>query len=134
MRAVDTNVLIRLLTRDDPAQLRAAEDFVQHGAWISQLVLMEAAWVLEAVYGVRKKELARGLEMLLDHERLVVQEPDVVAAALAAFTRPRAPGFSDCLILAVARKAGHLPMGTFDRGLAKLEGAERLAVPGRKRA
>ncbi len=39
MRAVDTNVLVRLLTRDDPKQLAAAEAFVKPGAWVSRLVL-----------------------------------------------------------------------------------------------
>lgn len=47
--------------------------------------------------------------------------------ALAHFRKRPALGFSDCLMLAIARKAGHLPSGTFDRSLAKLEGAEHLA-------
>ena len=42
------------------------------------------------------------------------------------FQERPALGFSDCLILEVARKAGHLPLGTFDRDLGELEGAERL--------
>jgi predicted nucleic acid-binding protein len=46
--------------------------------------------------------------------------------ALARFRERPGLGFSDCLILETARKAGHLALGTFDRGLAKLEGAERL--------
>lgn len=50
MRAVDTNVLVRLVTRDDPKQVAAAESFVHRGAWVSTLVLMEATWVLTAVY------------------------------------------------------------------------------------
>jgi predicted nucleic acid-binding protein len=50
----------------------------------------------------------------------------VVASALEAFRKRPALGFSDCLMLEVARKAGHLPLGTFDRNLGKLEGAERL--------
>ena len=47
MRAVDTNVLVRLVTRDDPKQVRAAEAFVANGAWVPHLVLVEAMWVLE---------------------------------------------------------------------------------------
>jgi predicted nucleic-acid-binding protein len=50
MRAIDTNVLVRLLARDDPRQLASAEAFVQAGAWVSLLVLMEAVWVLDSVY------------------------------------------------------------------------------------
>ena len=52
MRAVDTNVLVRLATRDDAQQTAAAEAFVAAVAWVSQLVLMEALWVLVSVYGL----------------------------------------------------------------------------------
>ncbi len=48
MRAVDTNVLIRLITRDDPRQVTAAESYVARGAWVSHLVLAETVWVLSA--------------------------------------------------------------------------------------
>ncbi|MGH8219339.1 MAG: PIN domain-containing protein [Steroidobacteraceae bacterium] len=50
MRAVDTNILVRLIVRDDPAQVRAAEEFIASGAWVSHLVLAETTWVLDAVY------------------------------------------------------------------------------------
>ena len=46
MRAVDTNVLVRLLARDDAKQATAAEAFVNPGAWVSHLVLVETVWVL----------------------------------------------------------------------------------------
>jgi predicted nucleic-acid-binding protein len=126
MRAVDTNVLVRLVTRDDPKQVTAAESFIKGGAWVSHLVLMEAAWVLVAVYGVGPVELGTAVEMLLNHKDLTVQDVDVVAATLEQFQLKPALGFSDCLVLEVARKAGHLPLGTFDRTLGKLEGAERI--------
>jgi predicted nucleic acid-binding protein len=63
---------------------------------------------------------------VLNHKDLTVQDADAVNAALAHFRKRPALGFSDCLMLEVARKAGHLPLGTFDRTLAKLDGAERL--------
>ena len=126
MRAVDTNVLVRLLARDDPRQLAAAEAFVQPGAWISHLVLMEAVWVLDSVYDVKPEQIANGVEMLLDHDEMVVQDADVVKAAVAQYRRHPGLGFSDCLILEVARAAGHVPLGTFDRGLGKLQGAQKL--------
>jgi predicted nucleic-acid-binding protein len=50
MRAVDTNVLVRLVTRDNRKQVAAVESFVSKGAWLSTLVLVEATWVLTAVY------------------------------------------------------------------------------------
>ena len=126
MRAVDTNVLVRLLVRDDANQVRAAEEFIGSGAWVSQLVLAETTWVLDAVYERSAEQIAAALDMLLNHERLSVQDADVVSAATESFRERPALGFSDCLTLEIARKAGHLPLGTFDRNLAKLEGAERL--------
>jgi predicted nucleic-acid-binding protein len=126
MRAVDTNVLVRLLTRDDAAQTAAAEDYIAGGAWVSHLVLVEAMWVLVSVYDVRPEKIATAIEMLLQHKGLTIQDGDVVAAALDQFRSRPALGFSDCLILAVARKAGHLPLGTFDRDLGKLDGVQKI--------
>ena len=126
MRAVDTNVLVRLLTRDEAKQVVAAEAWVAAGAWVSQLVLAEATWVLSSVYKLGPRDIATAVEMLLDHEELTVQDSDTVAAALAHYRARPSLGFSDCLVLEIARKAGHLPPGTFDRGLGKLGGAERL--------
>jgi predicted nucleic acid-binding protein len=62
----------------------------------------------------------------LTHKALILQDREVVAAALEIFRSRPALGFSDCLLLEVARKAGHLPLGTFDRNLSKLEGADKL--------
>jgi predicted nucleic-acid-binding protein len=126
MRAVDTNVVVRLLTRDDAQQVAAAEAFVKDGAWLSHLVLAEAVWVLESVYELAPQQIVTALDMLLDHDTLSIQDSDVVAAALDRFRARSAPGFSDCLVLEIARRAGHLPLGTFDRDLAKLPDAQRL--------
>src|SRR6185295_17827624 len=103
MRAVDTNVLVRLATRDDAEQTAAAEAFVAAGVWVSHLVLVEALWVLSSVYGLESASIATAVEMLLNHRDLTVQDADTVAAALALFRKSRAVGFSDCLILEVAR-------------------------------
>jgi len=126
MRAVDTNVLVRLITRDDPKQVAAAEAFVANGAWVSHLALAEATWVLAAVYDLGAPEIMKAVGMLLNHKNLTVQESEVVSAALEHFQKKPALGFSDCLLLEVARRAGHLPLGTFDRDLGRLHGAERL--------
>jgi predicted nucleic-acid-binding protein len=126
MRAVDTNVLVRLVTRDDEKQVVAAESFISKGAWVSNLALVEATWVLAAVYELTHPEIATAVEMLLHHRDLTIQDSDTVAAALEHYRRRPALGFSDCLILEVARKAGHVPLGTFDRDLGRLDGAEKL--------
>ncbi len=126
MHAVDTNVLVRLITRDDAKQTAAAEAFVAKGAWVSHLVLAETTWVLAAAYDVPARKIAIAVEMLLNHRELAVQDPDVVAAALEKFRAKPALGFSDCLVLEIARKAGHLPLATFDKALSKLDGTQRL--------
>jgi predicted nucleic-acid-binding protein len=127
MRAIDTNVLVRLVTRDDAKQVTSAEAFVEKGAWVSHLALAEATWVLTAVYELDAPAIATAVEMLLNHRNLTLEEPEVVSNALQHFRRRPALGFSDCLMLEVARKAGHLPLGTFDRALGRLPGAERLS-------
>ena len=126
MRAVDTNSLVRLVTRDDRKQAAAAESFISKGAWVSTLVLVEGTWVLAAVYELTPPEIATAVEMLLHHKDLTIQDADTVAAALEHYRQRPALGFSDCLILELARKAGHLPLGTFDRDLGKLDGTEKL--------
>jgi predicted nucleic-acid-binding protein len=126
VRAVDTNVLVRLVTRDDVRQVATADAFIVKGAWVPHLVLAELTWVLSSVYDREPAAIATAIEMLLNHEHLTLQDPDTVAAAVERFRQRPRLGFSDCLVLEVARKAGHLPLGTFDRDLGSLEGAERL--------
>src|SRR5881396_3539145 len=125
MRAVDTNVLVRLVTRDDAKQVAAAEAFVAHGAWVPHLALAEATWVLASVYDRAPEAIAMAVEMFLNHQHLTVQDADTVAAAIGQFRRRPAVGFSDCLMVEVTRKAGHGPLGTFDRGLGRVDGAHR---------
>src|ERR1035437_392356 len=126
MLAVDTNVLVRLLTRDTARQTAVADRFIEHGAWVSVLAVAEAAWVLRTIYKQSNADIAAAVEMLLDHKDLVLQDADVVASALDLYKSRPALGFSDCLMLHIARKAGHRPLGTFDRALGSVEGARKL--------
>ena len=126
MRAVDTNLLVRLLVRDDATQVTAAEAFIENGAWVSHLVLVETLWVLDAVYERSAAQIAKAIELLLNHNHLTLQDADVVASALESFQGRPSLGFSDCMVLEIARKVGHLPLGTFDKGLAKLADVCRL--------
>ena len=126
MRAVDTNVLVRLITRDDARQVAAAEAFIANGAWVPHLALAEATWVLAFVYDRTPDAIATAVEMLVSHDYLTLQDEDAVAAAVTRFRRRPAIGFSECLMVEVARKAGHLPLATFDRNLGKIDGAQGL--------
>src|SRR5262245_37996345 len=99
MHAVDTNLLVRLLVRDDAGQMKAAEAFVAKGAWVSHLVLAEALWVLDGVYARSPEQIASAIELLLNHRELTLQDAEVVAFALDHFRSRPSLGFSDCLVL-----------------------------------
>lgn len=126
MLAVDTNVLVRLVARDDAGQVGAAEQFVSKGAWISHLVLAETLWVLDSVYELSREQIATAVEMLLNHRDLTLQDAEVVTSALDHYRTRSAVDFSDCLVLEIARKAGHLPVATFDRNFVRLDDVHRL--------
>jgi len=93
---------------------------------VSYLVLAETLWVLDAVYNLSPAQIANAVDRMLSHKELTLQDAEVVALALDHFRSRPSPGFSDCLVLEIARKAGHLPLGTFDRNLARLDGTHRL--------
>jgi predicted nucleic-acid-binding protein len=118
--------LVRLIARDDSRQTEAAESFVERGAWVSHLALTEATWVLNAVFGRSPDQIARAVEMLLRHQAITIQDSEVVASALDHFRKRPARGFADCMLLEIARKAGHLPLDTFDRSLSKLPDVEKI--------
>jgi|SRR5437667_6943487 len=126
MRAVDSNVLVRLLARDDPTQVDLAERFVASGGWVSLLALAECVWVLKAIYRLDPAQLASAIALCLSHATLSLQDADVVESALASFRARPKLGFADCLMIEIARKTGHLPLGTFDRDLDELDGAEMI--------
>jgi predicted nucleic-acid-binding protein len=126
MNAADTDVLVRLIVRDDARQTSAAERFIETGVWVSTLVLAEALWVVRKSYGLGPTEMAATVEMLLSEKDVTFEDADVVEAALDLFRARPALKFSDCLILELARKAGHLPLGTFDLDLGKIPGTQRL--------
>ena len=113
-------------TARDAKQAAASDRAIVKGAWVSHLVLAETLGVLEAVVARTPKQLAAALDLLLVHESLVLQDADVVVAALAQFRTKPALGFSDCLVLETARKAGHLPLATFSKALARVAGAQKL--------
>src|SRR5690242_14957286 len=110
MRAADTNVLVRLIVRDDPRQVESAREFISKGVWISHVVLAETSWVLQSVFEFNAEKLAFSIEMLLNHAQVTIQDADAVQAALEGFRKRPAVRFADNLILEIARKNGHLPV------------------------
>lgn len=124
--AVDTNVLVRLVTQDDEEQFASAVRFVSAGVWISHLVLVETMWVLRSDYGFSHERIIATIEDLLGRTDATIQDAETVASALTQYQNRPNLGFSDCLIVEIARKAGQLPLGTFDRNLARLDGTQQL--------
>ena len=126
MTGLDTNVLVRYLTRDEPEQYRAAKAFVEstctkeHPGLIGPVVLCELVWVLTGAYAATKEEVVRVIDQLLRTRQLVVQHRDVVRRALADYTNGAAD-FADCLIGQMNQEAGCRETVTFDQGAAKLD-------------
>jgi len=127
MAAVDTNVLVRLVTRDDPAQYQKARRFVaaNQPVFVTQLSLLELVWVLTNRYGFDKTKTRGILSALLDMEELQLQDPHVVEAALAIWKDAKAD-FADCFILATVDQAAAGPLATFDMSLAKVRGCKKI--------
>jgi len=126
MRAVDTNVIVRIITGDTRTQAAAADSFIEGGAWVPLAAVLETAWVLAANYSFSPERVAQAIDMLLSHRNLVVEDGELVQAALAAFREKPTIQFADALILETAKRAGHLPLGTFDKKLATRKGTVRL--------
>lgn len=126
MRAVDTNVLVRLIVRDDETQTAAAQAFVDGGVWVSVLALTETIWVLETVFAFSLNDQLDAIEMLLNHQLVTLEHKSAVAAAMELLRQKPSLGFTDCMLIELARAAGHLPFGTFDRKLARVDGAHRI--------
>ena len=118
MIGLDTNILVRYLTEDDPAQTIAAgrvmDSFSSDSpGFISLIVLAELVWVLESFYRFTKKEIEQVLETLLRSEELVLERAEIVSQALRMFRGSRAD-FADCLIERCGRAAGCKHTLSFD--------------------
>ncbi|MGA3028164.1 MAG: type II toxin-antitoxin system VapC family toxin [Bryobacteraceae bacterium] len=88
MTAVDTNVLVRLLTGDDSNQEAAARSLFTGGPiWIAKTVLLETGWVLSSVYGFEETAVRGALTKLLGLKNVHVEDESSVAAALALTDR-----------------------------------------------
>lgn len=115
MRAIDTNVIIRLLTADNPVQAEAAHRIIQEGdVFVSVTVLLEAEWVLRAGYGFGASDVASALRGLAGLVQVTIEDAAAVAMALNWMTEGM--DFADALHL--ARSEHCSAFVTFDRRLA----------------
>ena len=132
MSALDTNVLIRYLTRDNPEQAEAARDLlvgltVDNPGFICREVMIEVVWVLERSYRFSRERIADIVVELIATDTLVIEDDNDVAQAATAY-RQGSADFSDLMILSAANRVGAQPLYTFDRRLSRLQGTVLLDV------
>jgi predicted nucleic-acid-binding protein len=130
MIGLDTNVLVRYLTHDDPSQTAAARRMMNalssdSPGFLSLIVIAELVWVLAISYRYQKREIERVLENLLRTKELVVERADLVSQALRTFRGGRAD-FADYLIERCAHAAECQYTLTFDEKAATVAGMRLL--------
>jgi predicted nucleic-acid-binding protein len=127
---LDTNVLVRYLTQDDPVQSRRANRYISNSVarrellHLSTIVICETVWVLRGAYRVGKPDILRTLARILDTAQFSIEDPDACREALEDYADGRGD-FSDYLIGARNRRAGCSTTATFDR---KLRGSDHFRV------
>lgn len=122
MIGLDTNVVVRFLTHDDPGQTAVAVRLMHSlssdsPGFLSLIVIAEIVWVLKISYGYTKKEIEQVLERLLRSKELVIERAEIVSQALRKFGDSRTD-FADCLIERSGHAAGCEHTFTFDRAAA----------------
>jgi predicted nucleic-acid-binding protein len=121
MIGLDTNILVRYLTQDDPGQSRKATDEIEKGLaegqqfFIADLVMCELVWVLETAYGYDRREIVPALENILRTRQFQFENKDLLWTCLADY-RNKKGDFADQLIGNVGHKVGCRETLTFDSG------------------
>jgi predicted nucleic-acid-binding protein len=124
--ALDTNLLVRLLTNDDPRQAAKVEVWLRDNAspkspaYVDHIVMCELAWVLERSYAYARTQVHTALTALLEQDHLTVESPGLVRQSLLMFANGPAD-FSDYLLAARAQAAGYWPVLTLDKRAAKTD-------------
>ncbi len=130
MRGLDTNVLVRYLTRDDEQQWQRAEQYInaalaaEETCFISNIVLCELVWVLRSAYRISREELIVTLEQILRTSHFDFENKAAAWGAFQQFRQGKAD-FSDYLIGKINHQAGCTETATFD---AKLQGVEMFLL------
>ena len=132
MAALDTNVLVRLMVEDDPAQTTSAKRFLakcireNETLFIPVTVSLELEWVLRSSFGFKKAEVIRALSLILTAVELSFESESSLETALLNYEQGTAD-YSDYLHLALAQRVNAQPMWTFDKAASKAEGAKLLS-------
>ncbi|WP_077037001.1 PIN domain-containing protein [Pelomonas sp. KK5] len=133
MAALDTNVLVRYLVRDDPMQTKATRRLFDQelaagrALFVPVTVLLELEWVLRSTFGFDKEAVVNTFVELLMSSELAFDSEWVLEAAVWQYRKSSAD-FADCLHAALAQQAGESPLWTFDKGASKLPSAQLLGA------
>ena len=131
MPALDTNVLVRYVVQDDTAQLAAAKRLITRcveegqSIFVPVTVVLELEWVLRASFGYAKEDVLQVLSSLFSAAELILESERALEVALQLY-REGSADFADCLHIALAAQAGEQPLWTFDKGAARITGAQLL--------
>lgn len=131
MAALDTNVLVRFIVQDDPAQSAQARKLIERAVaegepvFVPVTVALELEWVLRASFGFGKETVLLTLSNLLSAHELMFESELALGVALLEYGRGRAD-FADCLHAALASLAQAEPLWTFDKAASKVAGARLL--------
>ena len=131
MIALDTNVVVRYVTQDDPLQAAAATKLIESFSseapgFVATVVIVELVWVLQSSYRAKRQEIARVLETLLRSKELIVERAELVWQALRRFAAGNAD-FTDCLIERCGHAAQCQFTATFDRDAASAAGMRLIS-------
>jgi predicted nucleic-acid-binding protein len=118
VRAVDTNVLVRYLMRDDPRQAAVAEDILRQPSYIPRTVLLETVWTLESRYGQERATIAAILDDLMRLPDVTVDDAPMMRWAIGRYAK--GADFADMVHLVGSRAAS--TFATFDRAVARKAG------------
>ena len=132
MIGLDTNVLVRFITQDDPKQSAVASAFLERlsadaPGFVTSVVLTEVTWVLSRAYKASRDECAGTVERLLRATELVVENSEAAYRALARYRNGTSVDFADALIAETCLLAGVTETVTFDRRAAQEAGIRLLA-------
>lgn len=122
MIGIDTNVLVRFLVQDDPAQARAATRLFAsltetRPAYLPREVVLETVWVLERAYKFSRADISKAIDGLLEAREVVLEAADQIGRAVDRYVKG-GPGFADHLIMVIAHSAGCETVFTFDKRAA----------------
>jgi predicted nucleic-acid-binding protein len=127
MIGLDTNVLVRYLTQDDPIQSPKAREIIErrlteeNPGFVSVVAMVETAWVLDRVYDLGANEIAAAIERMLRADVLVVENEQEVFTAMVALKHGHG-SFADALIAELGTRAGCSSTLTFDHKALRLPG------------